>query len=300
MNKGNDYRCIGCGVKLQNTNSNLEGYTKKLDNAYCERCFKTIHYNEYHKVNNVSNEAIIAKINKLGFLIFFVTDIINLDSVINIFKEIKNEKILIINKLDIMPSNLKVEHLRENIKISYNLDNDIYFLSGKNKINLLPLIKKIKEKKKVIFCGETSSGKSTLINNLVGSNITTSKYDNTTLDFIKINYLDYVIYDTPGFLIAEDKELIMDCRTFTKQCRKDYLYIVGDISFKCDGNLTIFTSSNISIKSKKDLANTKYQIEIPSKSDILFNGGFIFVKNKTIIYTNDLIKVRKSIIGEIK
>ncbi len=291
-------KCKGCGIKLQNVNNSLAGFTKNLDNDYCERCFKTIHYNEYRKVDNLDNEKIIDKINKLGYTTFFITDILNLnDDVIKLFTRINNEKVLIINKLDIIPKNLKIEHLKENIKKTYNLSNDIYFLSGKKEYNMDALVRKIEEKKSVILCGETSSGKSTLINNLVGSNLTTSKYNNTTLDFIKIKYLDYVIYDTPGLLINENKKVVEDIQVLTKQCKKDFLYLFGDISFKCNGNLTIFTNSKVNIKSKKDLEPSKYEIEIPNNSDILFNGGFIFIKNKTIIQTNDKIKYRKSIIG---
>ena len=59
--------------------------------------------------------------------------------------------------------------------------------------------------KEVIFCGETSSGKSTLINNLLDTNLTTSKYQNTTLDFIKLKYEDNTIFDSPGILLNEEK-----------------------------------------------------------------------------------------------
>ena len=48
-------KCIGCGIKLQNNNKDEIGYTKDLNNKYCERCFKTIHYNEEKKVNNLDN-----------------------------------------------------------------------------------------------------------------------------------------------------------------------------------------------------------------------------------------------------
>ena len=37
-------RCIGCGTKLQQTNSNEPGYTPKTDAKYCMRCFKMNNY----------------------------------------------------------------------------------------------------------------------------------------------------------------------------------------------------------------------------------------------------------------
>ena len=48
-------RCVGCGITLQNKNPNELGYTKKIDNLYCERCFKTIHYNEEKIISNFDN-----------------------------------------------------------------------------------------------------------------------------------------------------------------------------------------------------------------------------------------------------
>ena len=37
-------KCVGCGISMQDSNKNALGYTPNIDNKYCERCFKTIHY----------------------------------------------------------------------------------------------------------------------------------------------------------------------------------------------------------------------------------------------------------------
>ena len=37
-------KCAGCGVNLQSDFPDKEGYTKDLNNKYCERCFNIIHY----------------------------------------------------------------------------------------------------------------------------------------------------------------------------------------------------------------------------------------------------------------
>ena len=41
-------KCVGCGVELQNTDKNLQGYTPKPINTkedmYCQRCFQLKHY----------------------------------------------------------------------------------------------------------------------------------------------------------------------------------------------------------------------------------------------------------------
>ena len=39
-------RCIGCGAVLQNTNKTINGYTPKIENKYCMRCFRLTNYND--------------------------------------------------------------------------------------------------------------------------------------------------------------------------------------------------------------------------------------------------------------
>ena len=53
-------RCIGCGTKLQQTNSNEPGYTPKTDAKYCMRCFKMNNYGviKPEKVNKNNQDVI--------------------------------------------------------------------------------------------------------------------------------------------------------------------------------------------------------------------------------------------------
>jgi len=39
-------KCAGCGILLQNDDALKEGYTKNLDNKFCERCFRIKNYKE--------------------------------------------------------------------------------------------------------------------------------------------------------------------------------------------------------------------------------------------------------------
>ena len=108
-------KCVGCGIKLQNVNEHEVGYTNDLNNKYCARCFKTIHYNMDIKINNVDNYQVINKINHLSYFTIFITDLLSLNNlVIDNYNLINNKKVLIINKCDIIPNNLKLEHLEEN------------------------------------------------------------------------------------------------------------------------------------------------------------------------------------------
>ena len=291
-------KCLGCGIPLQDKDTNALGYTPKLDNKYCMRCFKTIHYNEEIKVEIQDNQNIINKINKLNLFTIFITDFLSLNKdVINIFKSINNNKILVINKCDLIPSNLNLEHIKENILNSYKIDNDILFISAKNNINLNNLLNIIENNEKVILAGETSSGKSTLINNLFDTSLTTSKYNNTTLDFIKINKNDVIIYDTPGINLRkkiENKKI----KVVTKKLSNDFVLTIGDFKLKGIGNITIFVSDNISITSKKESIKLDNNYDIDNNSDIELDSGFILVKNKISIKTNKNIIVRKSIISK--
>ena len=43
-------KCSGCGVLLQDKNSDELGFVKDLNQDLCERCFRIKHYNDYKKV----------------------------------------------------------------------------------------------------------------------------------------------------------------------------------------------------------------------------------------------------------
>ncbi len=292
-------KCSGCGIKLQNTDSQKLGYTPLLTNKYCERCFRMTHYNEEKKVPNIDNTKIINKINNLNLLTIFITDFLSLNSdVIATYKKIKNNKVLVINKCDLIPSNLKLEHIKSNLQKAFAIKEDILFVSAKKNINLTSLINIIKEQGKVIICGETSSGKSTIINKLFNSNLTTSKYNNTTLDFIKINYLDCLIYDTPGLIINPEKLNLESISEITKKVSKEYVLELNNIRIKGEGNFTFYLSNNINLKSKKDDEVLTKEIIVNKPSDIELGGeGFIFIKNPCILNSNVSLKIRDSIIG---
>ena len=291
-------RCIGCGINLQNINKKLIGFTPKLDNKYCERCFKTTHYNEDIKVLNINNTNVLDKINNLGLYTIFISDLLSLNNAsMNLFKNIKNQKMLVINKCDLIPNNFKLEHLEENIKNSFQIDCDITFISAKKKMYLNKIIDAITDNQKVIICGETSSGKSTLINELTNSKLTISQYNNTTLDFIKINYLDYLIYDTPGLIINENKYPSNKIVVYTKKLQSDYVLSIDDIKITGEGYVTCVVSDQVKISSKKENNSLKNCQIISNNQDIELNNGFIFVKKGLKIQSNQKLNIRSSIIG---
>lgn len=292
-------KCSGCGIVLQNENKLELGYTPKLDNLYCERCFKTIHYGKSSEVNNLNNDNIIVKINKLNYFTFFITDFLNLNKkVIEMYNQITTKKVLLVNKIDLLPDNLKLAHIVENIQTTYNI-KDMIVISGESGYGLNKVIDLIEEKENVVFCGETSSGKSTLINKILDTKLTTSKFDNTTLDFIKLDYLKYTIYDTPGFIL-DKKTYYNKIKVLPKILKKDYELHIGGYILKTneDTPVTLFIKDNVLVKSKKNKEALNKKITLNMSSDLYLEDiGFVYIKNKSTIYINKNVEVRKSIIG---
>ena len=289
-------KCKGCGITLQNIDKNKLGYTPKIENIYCERCFKTINYNKEVKIDDLDNAKIINKINKYSAYVFFITDLFSLNNkVIETFKQIKNKKILIINKMDLIPSNLKLEHLKENIQRVYEIDADIYFISVKKRINLSLIHNLILENKTILLAGETSSGKSSLINEILGINLTTSKYSNTTLDFIKLNYMETTIYDSPGLSLNKEKKNIDNINVVVKNLNKDFVYTINDLKIKGEGSLTMYLPNKETVLSKKEETSLDKEYVLDKNDLILPEGGFIYISKAKIKCNKDL-EIRNSII----
>ena len=205
-------KCLGCGIKLQNTDSNIEGYVENIDNNICERCFKLKNYGEY-KITNKTNEDYLSILKNIdnNSLVIYVTSILDLNiDYLNLFKNV----ILVITKKDLLPKSIKDNKIK-NYFNNFNL-LDIEVISSIKNYNLDSLYNKIinnKKNNKVYFVGNTNSGKSTLINKIIKnysditSDITTSMYPSTTLNEIEIKVNDdLVIIDTPG--IVDNNNLI--------------------------------------------------------------------------------------------
>ena len=162
-------RCFGCGVILQNENPSLEGYTKDLNNKYCERCFKINHYNEYI-FSNKSNLEYLQKIEEIGKtkdLVIITVDFLNMFDIDS--RTLRNPILLVITKKDLIPRSVNEVKLLNKIKSNLNI-KDKLFVSSKNNYNLDLLMDKIykhKTSSNGYVIGLTNSGKSTLINKIL-------------------------------------------------------------------------------------------------------------------------------------
>lgn len=299
-------KCVGCGIKLQNKNVNEVGYTPDLKNELCERCFKLKNYNVLtNKGINIDNDKLINKINELNTCVLFLVDFINLDSeVIDAYKKIKSKKILIITKADIIPKNIKYQKLIQNIKNIYDIKEDLILTSSKTKLNIKTITKLCLEEKNICLAGFTNAGKSSLINALVGSDITVSKKSNTTQDFIKLNVDGINIYDAPGFMSNINRENIPRSiiRPITYQFPCKHYLLIQDIKLNIleNSNFTIYVGNEANIIRRKENENVECKIIVPKNSDVIIKGFcFINFKNTCMISLNTKdYEIRPSIVGD--
>ena len=299
-------KCVGCGIKLQEKDKNELGYTPNLNNELCERCFKLKNYNILtNKGINIDNDKLIKKINELNACVLFLVDFINLDSeVIDAYKKIKSKKILIITKADIIPKNIKYQKLIQNIKNIYDIKEDLILTSSKTKLNIKTITKICLEEKNICLAGFTNAGKSSLINALVGSDITVSKKSNTTQDFIKLNVDGINIYDAPGFMSNINRENIPRSiiRPITYQFPSKHYLLIQDIKLNIleNSNFTIYVGNEANIIRRKENENVECKIIVPKNSDVIIKGFcFINFKNTCMISLNTKdYEIRPSIVGD--
>lgn len=301
-------KCVGCGAVLQNDFPDMEGYTKNLNNKFCERCFNITHYNKYLKVPNKDYSQIIRDIDCKGDLTLLVTDFLNLYNLDEL--DLHSPVLLVITKADILPKSVIKEHLLSKIKCKLNIVDKI-IVSSKNNFNLDLLYDKILKYKKsnnVYVIGYTNAGKSTLVNKMVknyGSNdgeITTSNLPSTTLDLIytQVND-DLTLIDTPGLLdngsmiMSASKELLKkiapnkEIRPIIYQIKGKQFLLVDDflrLDLE-DTNIICYMSNNLNFRRvyKEKPCNLKdYDLKVGANQDLVIKGvGFITFKKESYV-----------------
>ncbi|MGN1338248.1 MAG: GTPase RsgA [Candidatus Coprovivens sp.] len=326
-------KCIGCGSIIQHEDKNKIGYApipKSGEAKYCERCFKITHYNEklILPLENI-NKYIIDVVNKNSKYVFFMIDLLNInEETINTFKNINVPKTLIISKLDIIPKSIKETLIEEWLKDTYNINNDIKFLSTKKNINTRLIVKTLEELNinSAHILGFTNAGKSTLINkiceqnNIEGKTITTSILPNTTVDFINIPITENItIIDSPGFTSKytlydnTEYDLMKNIlprniiNPITEQTKENTSLIIENkirINANSKNSFTFYMSNAIKIdkvfEKNTDLTNEELiKYNIKDNTDIVIKGlGFINIKKACNLTINtkykELIEIRES------
>lgn len=334
-------KCKGCGVILQNTDVNIKGFVNNLDQDYCKRCFRLIHYSDIklltkEKITNTEIKDIYSTFDNDVFVVVVdAFDALVLDKD-NLLDNFKNRKIiLVINKIDLLPTNIKdskLDLLYEKI-ISRCKSNNIIdcFLTCKSDYGFRDFFfDAIKDHKtnKFVFVGRVNAGKSTIINKLIDNDdLTTSFYPGTTVYTNEIIVDNYKFIDTPGLNDKESFVSYVDINQLKKlnplktikpktyQLYENQSYFVEgllrlDILTSKNTNVTFYMNNELNIHrskyenaenySNRNFKNIKLKL-IPfiSNKFSVYNELFICVKGLGLIKVNGRckidIKVRKGI-----
>lgn len=297
-------KCKGCGILLQSEDKKKIGYTPDIKNELCQRCFKLKNYNTLiNNGVNIDNDKLIKKINSLNVYVLFLVDFLNIDSeAMDLYKKIKVNKTLVITKEDIIPKNIIKDRLIKNIKDIYEISEDIILTSTKFTKNIGNIESICLKEKKVLLAGYTNTGKSSLINKMVGSDITVSSRENTTQDFIKLNVDGVTIYDAPGFMSNTKRDVVSKniIKPKTYQLPNKHYLEFNNIKLNVseDSNITLYLPDEVIINRRREKNNITCDVLIPKNSDLVIKGlGFIkFSKTSLVSITSDY-EIRPSIVG---
>ncbi len=207
--------CKGCGEILQDKHSNKNGFTTKMENDYCLRCFRIKNYGDIkNDFENFDIDFWLKDISKHKNKVMMIIDVLDPvgTMVKDINKYVKHEDLtLVVNKVDLLPKLISNEKIIDWIyEISLNLNvkfSQIVLASSTKKINIDAIADYIiMLEDNISFIGYSNVGKSSLINalfastnlktlNLVSNSIGTTK---KTIENVFKN--DFSIIDYPGFI----------------------------------------------------------------------------------------------------
>ena len=316
--------CFGCGTPFQTEDKEAKGYVpagKINDAKYCMRCFRMMHYGEQSEVDTPKDaKEIIRKVNKDNKFVIFLVDYLNINKyVIDLFQSIKNNKVLVINKCELLPNNITYDMLKNYIKDIYNINSDIKLKGGTANHGVKSIYKYLMDNNihEAYLLGISNSGKSTFINDMADileskiNKINTNKHANTTLDFMRVKLNnELTLIDSPGFIMPDslnhdvtNKDIKMlsfnmkDDETIQLLNNKYYIKVEKGTPLTL---LTNYNSDNLIKKYYKDVQLTDELVINDNQDLVIYGIGIIRFKKSTTIKTNiptNSIEIRDSIFG---
>ena len=245
--------CKGCGAVLQTTDSKLIGYSPKAEAEYCQRCFRLIHYDDLtiSMKTGIDPVAVVNRIARMDALILWVIDLYDFEAgIINgINRKFANKDIVMVaTKRDLLPASCgeeKIAHFVFGRLKDLGICIERLILASKEEKMGVEEIKECVDElangRKIVVIGKANSGKSTLINNLMSTQVlTTSRYPGTTLEFNELEIDGHTYIDTPGIEI--DHSMLMevneaDLKTImpSKSVKPQVFQLRGEQSFFVGG-----------------------------------------------------------------
>lgn len=303
----NDLNCIGCGGKLQNTDSKKPFYTPKQitedETIYCQRCYRMKHYGEItpsyiDKDDYISLMQTIPK----DVLIVKVIDLFDIEGSImpEIMKMVHPSKLIVVaNKFDLLPKSVKESKIKQRLNAilhAYALKFDQLLLISAEKNQgideLIEVLSKSHGGKDIYIIGSANVGKSTLINHMLNAvlkenhnPITTFFAPGTTQNFIEIPFENVRLFDTPGLLKKNHMFFVLDDEKLkTIQPKKE----IKPRVYQLQVNQTIFVGSLLRMDFLKGLPSD-FVFYFSSQVDLhrtkMINADTFYEKHK-----DDLLK----------
>ena len=211
--------CKGCGVRLQDSDPTLPGYTPKLDKAYCQRCFRIRHYDDVviSMQQGIDGTQVLQRIAQHDALILWVVDIFDFEA--NLLPGLSRhlpgrDIVMIATKRDLLPQTLSDEKLamfvlRPAERRGYpggghravrrsgaqSASSGQSFAGGSGKCH-----REVPSRPRCDRDGAwPMPARAPCSTGLCASaDLTTSAHPGTTLDFVALRMEGYTLYDTPG------------------------------------------------------------------------------------------------------
>ncbi len=297
-------KCLGCGVTLQTTDKELHGFVQKLDQDFCQSCFRLKHYRDFKRVKqDVDTTETMMFIENFNGHIFWVVDIMHLHQSLHqgLIRSLSDKKVvLLINKRDLLPNSVsdnKLKHSIQSILKDYHIRlQEIHFVSANKRQSLEPLLPYIMDAP-CAFVGCVNAGKSSLLNTLLKDDtLSVSPVSSTTAGIIKLENEHFKLYDTPGILVETElvnkfteKNLIQLSPSKTIKPNVHQIYekqaiMLGNLGYielepKSNINLVSYLPFSVKrVKPERAEANLKvehdFMIENPSYRQKTWNANY--------------------------